>query len=301
MARSYAQIYLTIWNDPDFRDVSTDAQWLYFTMLTHPTLTSCGVMEWREPRLVAMNADMTIPRLQNAAWELGQKRLIVVDPETEEGLVRSFVRHDGILKSPNKTKALVREHAAIASLKIMEFVSVEVRRAISEDPELRGAKEADPVAKQFMEPKWNPSETVPKWFQNGSDSVPIQDTPKRGNPSKSVPPPSSLIPQPSSNDERGDAPGKPDATRATRIPDDFTITDRMREWAKKEFPEIDIDAETPHFIDHWKGVSGSKGVKLDWVATWRNWIRNSRKFAPNNSKANKQHTTKPALQQWVYY
>src|SRR5699024_8060269 len=124
MARSYAQIYLTIWNDPDFRDVSTDAQWLYFTMLTHPTLTSCGVLEWREARLTAMNADMTIPRLQNAAWELGQKRLIVVDPETEEGLVRSFVRHDGILKSPNKTKALVREHAAIASLKIMEFVSV---------------------------------------------------------------------------------------------------------------------------------------------------------------------------------
>ena len=27
------------------------------------------------------------------------------------------------------------------------------------------------------------------------------------------------------------------------------------------------------FGDYWRGVSGAKGVKLDWLATWRNWVR----------------------------
>ncbi len=30
------------------------------------------------------------------------------------------------------------------------------------------------------------------------------------------------------------------------------------------------------FKDYWIGVSGAKGIKLDWLATWRNWIRNQK-------------------------
>ena len=31
--------------------------------------------------------------------------------------------------------------------------------------------------------------------------------------------------------------------------------------------------EADKFRDYWLSVSGSKGVKLDWQATWRNWVR----------------------------
>src|SRR5690625_3965142 len=286
MARSYAQNYLTIWNDPDFRDISTDAQWLYFTMLTHPTLTSCGVMEWRESRLTAMNRTMTIDRLHGAAWELGEKKLIAVDPETEEALVRSFVRHDGILKSPNKTKALVREHASIASLKLMELVSIEVRRAINEDPNLRGTAEAQPVAKQFTEPRVNPSEWVPERFRKGSNSVPPGRGQKSGKGSESVPPPSSLIPQPLSTDKYGGE-DKPRTTRAGRLPKDWHPTPEHHERAKEL--NINIEIESEKFRNH----AEEKGrTSKNWNLAFTNWLIKATEYSPNNQPRNS-HAQRP--------
>ena len=61
--------------------------------------------------------------------------------------------------------------------------------------------------------------------------------------------------------------------RGTRIPDDFTVTDDMATWARAEVPGVDIRWETTKFVDYWQGVPGAKGVKLDWVGTWRNWMR----------------------------
>lgn len=182
MARLQANIYLTIWTDIDFRQLTTDAQWLYFTMLTHESLNYCGVMDWRPARLAALNADMTIPRIQQAAWELAQKRLVAVDPDTEEALVRSFVRHDGVLKYPNTTKGLVRQYGGIASMMILELVSLEVRRAIKEQPDLKGNPIAEQVAKQFTEPKTNPSDWVPKWFQNTSNKNQTEMGAEKGEP-----------------------------------------------------------------------------------------------------------------------
>lgn len=69
------------------------------------------------------------------------------------------------------------------------------------------------------------------------------------------------------------APRKRAAARGTRIDLDFEATDDMRSWAQKNTPTVDIDSATEDFIDYWTGVAGSKGVKLDWVATWRNNMR----------------------------
>lgn len=62
--------------------------------------------------------------------------------------------------------------------------------------------------------------------------------------------------------------------RGTRIPDDFHINESMTDWGRSEFPEFrGAAAETAKFIDYWRALPGQKGVKLDWEATWRNWIR----------------------------
>ena len=60
--------------------------------------------------------------------------------------------------------------------------------------------------------------------------------------------------------------------RGTRIPDDFEVTDEMREFAVKHgMPDPDTEIEA--FKDYWRGVPGPKGCKLDWVATFRNRLR----------------------------
>lgn len=46
---------------------------------------------------------------------------------------------------------------------------------------------------------------------------------------------------------------------------------------KPDFQDQDIQAEMESFNDYWTGVPGSKGLKLDWIATWRNWLRNSKR------------------------
>jgi hypothetical protein len=45
-------------------------------------------------------------------------------------------------------------------------------------------------------------------------------------------------------------------------------------WAEdQDFDQALIMREAAKFPDYWAGISGAKGVKLDWSATWRNWIR----------------------------
>lgn len=271
MAREFSRVKLSIWNDPDFRTRSVDAQALYFTLLTHPQINACGVVEWRENKLTKFSADMTSERLREAAWNLGQADLIAVDPDTEEALVRSFVRHDGVLQSPNMTRALVREHAGIASLRLMALVSREVRRAFVENPEWKGLAASEPVRKQFPDADGNPFEMVPEWFHAGSEMVPVTVTPNEGEPFansfKTVPP----FPQPSAptSNEVDDAPRK----RAARIPDPFEITDAMRHWAVTNAAFIDVDRETQNFVDYWTAKGGKDATKLDWPATWRKWMR----------------------------
>ena len=49
------------------------------------------------------------------------------------------------------------------------------------------------------------------------------------------------------------------------------------------FQDDHIKTQMESFQDYWTSVSGAKGVKLDWLATWRNWIRNARpQFKKNN-------------------
>lgn len=80
----------------------------------------------------------------------------------------------------------------------------------------------------------------------------------------------------------GDAPADAGAgrtgskSRGTRIPDPFPITPEMVAWAREHTPGIDHRAVTEAFVDYWRGVPGAKGVKLDWPATWRNWLRRER-------------------------
>jgi hypothetical protein len=64
--------------------------------------------------------------------------------------------------------------------------------------------------------------------------------------------------------------------RGTRIPEDFTVTQDMVAWAVQECPGVDGRAETQKFINYWRSKTGKDATKLDWPATWRNWMLNAR-------------------------
>ena len=72
---------------------------------------------------------------------------------------------------------------------------------------------------------------------------------------------------------------QPKKTQGTRLPADWSLPDDWLSWARTDRPEFTSDLlaqEGEKFADYWHSLSGSKAVKLDWLATWRNWIRSAR-------------------------
>jgi hypothetical protein len=73
---------------------------------------------------------------------------------------------------------------------------------------------------------------------------------------------------------------KTEATqRASRLPADWLANDVEIEFCKTERPDLDPIAMQAKFRDYWTGVPGKQGLKLDWSATWRNFIRSERAHA----------------------
>ena len=56
------------------------------------------------------------------------------DDETEEVLVRSYLRHDGVLTNPNMLKTVKRDYAAVASDLLRGVIAHEANRLRAEYP-----------------------------------------------------------------------------------------------------------------------------------------------------------------------
>lgn len=64
--------------------------------------------------------------------------------------------------------------------------------------------------------------------------------------------------------------------RASRLPTDWTLPDDWADWARSERPDLDPVSTSCAFRDYWVAKAGKDGRKADWLATWRNWVRNQR-------------------------
>lgn len=77
-------------------------------------------------------------------------------------------------------------------------------------------------------------------------------------------------------------PGAARTAKATRIPDGFYPTPEMQAWFKAEqLHEVITDPRAEHeeFCDYWRAKPGPDARKVDWPATWRNWMRRAAKQA----------------------
>ena len=63
--------------------------------------------------------------------------------------------------------------------------------------------------------------------------------------------------------------------RGTRLPNDWKLPEDLRAWARACRPDVDADMEAEKFRDYWHAKAGTGAIKVDWTATWRNWIRNA--------------------------
>lgn len=115
--------------------------------------------DWRPNRLAALAAGRRPDEVREAASELAQGLYIVTDDDTEEVLIRSFMKHDGLLHKPNVAKAMVKAYNQVFSLTLKGVIVHELTRLYERFPEWK-AFEVEGVLGLLDNRSVDPSEVV---------------------------------------------------------------------------------------------------------------------------------------------
>lgn len=173
MAREHARILCSIWQPgDDFRDRSPEAQRLYFLVLSQRELNNAGVIPLMISKWARCSAGTDPDDIEKALVELEQHRYLLVDRDTDEVLVRTFIRNDGIVKQPNMLKSALRAAGQIESPELRYALAVELARLGHPAATARASEITDrtlpgtlpgtpsePNREPIAEPQPNPSST----------------------------------------------------------------------------------------------------------------------------------------------
>ncbi|MDX3645839.1 hypothetical protein [Streptomyces sp. MB09-02B] len=184
MARGHGRILTSIWDDADFLALDEREQRLYLFLISQPNLNHAGLLDLTLKRWSRKARGLTSAELEKLLQALEDARFIVMDVDTEELLIRSFVRNDGVWKQPKVMGAMVSGALEISSWRLRTALLAEVDRVpldeLSNEPGARGVSIRQQVAEQIT--------TLRKAFgnpptdPNGRGSVTPSATPS-GTPS----------------------------------------------------------------------------------------------------------------------
>lgn len=133
MARSHAIIRSAVWSDPDLAaTVSLEAWGLYTLLCCHPETSMVGRLNYLPRQWARQCAGLTVAKVEKLVKDLEAARLVVVDRDTDELLIRTMVRHDGVTKAPNLVAGLWSAWSAIRSTTLRDAVLVEMPDAVWE-------------------------------------------------------------------------------------------------------------------------------------------------------------------------
>lgn len=264
MARDYAQIRSDIWADDHWRTITPGAQWLYTLLLTSPTLTHAGVADWRPVRIAKLARTLTADGVRKYADELARERFTLADDETEEIVIRSFIRHDGVLLNPNLWKSLGAAFADIYSAPIKAMVAAEVARLRSEHPEgivTPKGRAVNPWGSPYLQ-------TLIKSGSNTPSPTP-SDTPSPMGSHTGSPPTPLPTPTPEASLPAGEAKRK-----ETRLPKAWSPTSDHIERARGL--RVDVMAEADSFRLH---AETHDRHAANWNAAFTTWLKKAKPSA----------------------
>ncbi len=128
MARGHGRILTSIWEDHDFLALRETEQRMYLFLISQPNLNHAGLLDLTLRRWARKAAGLTVAELEKRITELEAARFIVVDDDTEELLIRSFVRRDGVWRMPKVMGAMVSGALEISSPRLQQALLAEMDR-----------------------------------------------------------------------------------------------------------------------------------------------------------------------------
>lgn len=201
MARGHGRILTSIWEDGDFLALEEHEQRLYLFLISQPNLNHAGLLPLTLRRWSRKAKGLTATELEKHLGALAETRFIVLDDDTEELLIRSFVRNDGVWRMPKVMGAMVSGALEISSRRLKLALLEEMDRIpldeLNDEPaKLRNGTEGASIRQQvsdhietlrraFRDPNPDPSErgsVTPSDTPSGTPS----DTPADGGPKAST-------------------------------------------------------------------------------------------------------------------
>jgi hypothetical protein len=128
MARSHGRILTSIWDDVDFLNLDPLPQRMFLFLVSQQDLEHSGVIPLRERRWARGAAGIKPGMVADDLKVLAKENFIVVDEETEELLVRSLIRRDGVWKQPNVFKSAADHIRGVKSHAIKSALYAELAR-----------------------------------------------------------------------------------------------------------------------------------------------------------------------------
>lgn len=162
--KDHARINLDIWGDDDWLDLTPPAQHLYFVLWTSPQLSYCGTGDWHPGKIAAKAKGWTPTDVDIAAAELSAELFLVIDTDTDEFILRSWMKHDGLWRTPNMAVSMAMARAELASRSLRGVVVHEVAKIKARDPK-SSSWDRDAVVKMLSQtavdpaslPRYNPA------------------------------------------------------------------------------------------------------------------------------------------------
>lgn len=241
--RDYGKVHVSFWSSPTIRAMSEDGRVLSLYLMTSPHTTIAGVFRLPDG-YVCEDLGWTPERVRQGFAELFRNGFGNRCETTKWVWIYKHLEWNPP-ENPNQRKSAAKCAASIPDECTWKSDFMRVW--------------AEPLGITWA-PSPNPSPTVNEPFRNQKQEQEQEQEKETG--------------------KRVDAPQAAPTPRATRLPSDWELTAELEEIAVRArrdaaLPPVNVKLEAQKFLDHWRSKSGKDATKLDWVGTWRNWIRNA--------------------------
>lgn len=138
-ARTFGKLLKANWTKEVWTNLTPESQWLYGLLVSHPTTDTAGVFPIRISKWAKSSRGMTVERVKAAATELRETSWIAVDHDTEEGLIRNYIRDDwagDLIFKGALARALLVQSMRLRATLLSEVRILKCERPIVKDDQL---------------------------------------------------------------------------------------------------------------------------------------------------------------------
>jgi len=170
----YVKLQRSIWQDPDFIGLHADDQRLYMLLISQADLSHVGILPLTAGRWAGLGANTKAADIRLCLDRLEAANFLVVDHDTEEVLVRTYLIHDEAFKLTNGKTSLTNAYGRVLSQRLAGVIAEQLSTV---------GVTVEPTVSTTVEPFHHPSASI----QHPSSSTPTVESAVTPSSAESIP------------------------------------------------------------------------------------------------------------------